>query len=84
MLPPWVCLSLRPRPGYWEHLRINVDEMIVEELTVSDYLSHKECLVDKNRYLSSKLDLFSSLMHLFLDVDLGSTFCKFFPALLLE
>ena len=62
MLPPWVYLSLRPRPGYWEHLRINVDEMIVEELTVSEYLSHKECLVDKNRYLSSECGLFITSM----------------------
>lgn len=48
VLSPWIYLSIRPRPGYWEHLRINVDEMKAEALTVSDYLAHKECLVDKN------------------------------------
>jgi hypothetical protein len=26
VLSPWIYLSVRPRPGYWEHLRINVDE----------------------------------------------------------
>ena len=45
-MPPWVGLAVRPRPGVWEHLRVNVDEMVVEELTVSEYLSFKECLAD--------------------------------------
>jgi sucrose synthase len=49
VLPPWVGLALRPKPGVWEYMRINVDEMVVEELTVSEYLSYKECLVDNNR-----------------------------------
>lgn len=49
VLPPWVGLALRPKPGVWEYMRINVDEMAVEELTVSEYLSYKECLVDNNR-----------------------------------
>lgn len=46
VVPPWVGLAIRPRPGVWEHLRVNVDEMVVEELTVSEYLSFKECLAD--------------------------------------
>lgn len=49
VLTPWVGLALRPQPGVWEYLRINVDEMVVEELTVSEYLSYKECLVDNNK-----------------------------------
>ncbi|XP_024376415.1 sucrose synthase 3 isoform X2 [Physcomitrium patens] len=49
VLAPWVGLALRPRPGLWEYMRINVEEMIVEELTTSEYLSFKECLADENR-----------------------------------
>lgn len=25
----WVGLALRPKPGVWEYVRINVDEMVV-------------------------------------------------------
>jgi sucrose synthase len=46
VFPPWVGLAVRPRPGVWEHLVINVDELNVELLTVSQYLAFKERLLN--------------------------------------
>jgi len=59
ILPPWVSLAVRPRPGVWEYVRINVDELAVEQLSVSEYLEFKEHLVDgsvKDNYVL-ELDL---------------------------
>ncbi|KAJ0987469.1 hypothetical protein J5N97_005825 [Dioscorea zingiberensis] len=38
VIPPWVALAIRPRPGVWEYVRVNVNELAVEELTVPEYL----------------------------------------------
>ncbi|KAK6941031.1 Glycosyl transferase, family 1 [Dillenia turbinata] len=46
VLPPFVAIAIRPRPGVWEYVRVNVYELSVEQLTVSEYLSFKEELVD--------------------------------------
>lgn len=46
VLPPYVAIAVRPRPGVWEYVRVNVHELSVEELTVSEYLCFKEELVD--------------------------------------
>ncbi|KAK4482158.1 hypothetical protein RD792_009299 [Penstemon davidsonii] len=46
VLPPFVALAIRPRPGVWEYVRVNVYELSVEQLTVSEYLHFKEELVD--------------------------------------
>ncbi|KHG30366.1 Sucrose synthase [Gossypium arboreum] len=46
VLPPWVALAVRPRPGVWEYIRVNVHALVVEELTVAEYLHFKEELVD--------------------------------------
>nr|XP_043610482.1 sucrose synthase 2-like [Erigeron canadensis] len=46
ILPPYVALAIRPRPGVWEFLRVNVEELSVEQLGVSEYLVFKEELVD--------------------------------------
>jgi len=37
---------VRPRPGVWEYVRLNVHELSVEQLTVPEYLRFKEELVD--------------------------------------
>jgi sucrose synthase len=47
VLPPWVALAIRPRPGVWDYIRVNVSELAVEELTVSEFLAFKEQLVDE-------------------------------------
>ncbi|KAG9459442.1 hypothetical protein H6P81_003950 [Aristolochia fimbriata] len=46
VLPPFVAIAVRPRPGVWEYVRVNVYELSVEQLTVSEYLKFKEELVD--------------------------------------
>ncbi|RZB49046.1 Sucrose synthase 2 isoform C [Glycine soja] len=46
VLPPFVAIAVRPRPGVWEYVRVNVSELSVEQLSVSEYLSFKEELVD--------------------------------------
>ncbi|KAF8387722.1 hypothetical protein HHK36_026376 [Tetracentron sinense] len=46
VLPPFVAIAVRPRPGVWEYVRVNVSELSVEQLTVSEYLRFKEELAD--------------------------------------
>lgn len=46
VLPPWVALAVRPRPGVWEYIRVNVHALVVEPLQVAEYLHFKEELVD--------------------------------------
>ncbi|KAJ1402967.1 Sucrose synthase [Sesbania bispinosa] len=46
VLPPWVALAVRPRPGVWEYLRVNVHALVVEELQLLRFLRFKEELVD--------------------------------------
>nr|GEY25768.1 sucrose synthase 2 [Tanacetum cinerariifolium] len=46
ILPPYVAFAVRPRPGVWEFLRLNVNELSVEQLTVTEFLAFKEELVD--------------------------------------
>lgn len=45
-MPPWVALAVRPRPGVWEYIRVNVLALVVEELRVTEYLHFKEELVE--------------------------------------
>ena len=47
ILPPWIVLAVRPRPGVWEYVRVNVDELAVEQLSVDEYLEFKEHLVNE-------------------------------------
>nr|CAB38021.1 sucrose synthase [Craterostigma plantagineum] len=46
VLPPFVILAVRPRPGVWAYVRVNMQELSIDELTVSEYLCFKEELVD--------------------------------------
>nr|AEV40894.1 sucrose synthase [Gossypium hirsutum] len=46
ILPPYVAIAIRPRPGVWEYIRVNVHELSVEQLDVSEYLRFKEALAD--------------------------------------
>uniref|UniRef100_A0A1D1ZL72 Sucrose synthase n=1 Tax=Anthurium amnicola TaxID=1678845 RepID=A0A1D1ZL72_9ARAE len=46
VLPPWVALAVRPRPGVWEYIRVNVSELAIEELSVPEYLQFKEELIN--------------------------------------
>ena len=29
--PPWVAMAVRPKPGVWEYVRVNVDEMTLDK-----------------------------------------------------
>lgn len=46
VLPPFVAIAVRPRPGVWEYVRVNIYELSVEQLSVSEYLHFKEELVE--------------------------------------
>ena len=41
-----MAIAIRPTPGVWEYVRVNVYELNVEQLSVSEYLQFKEELVD--------------------------------------
>lgn len=62
MLPPFVAIAVRPRPGVWEYVRVNVHELSVEQLTVSEYLRFKEELVDGQYVLLDPVTLSSALL----------------------
>lgn len=62
MLPPFVAIAVRPRPGVWEYVRVNVHELSVEQLTVSEYLRFKEELVDGQYVLLYSAPPFSALI----------------------
>ncbi|XP_010535796.1 PREDICTED: sucrose synthase 4 [Tarenaya hassleriana] len=57
VLPPWVALAIRPRPGVWEYIRVNLHALVVEELLVSEYLHLKEELVNGSVNGSFPLEL---------------------------
>uniref|UniRef100_A0A7N0TTE3 Sucrose synthase n=2 Tax=Kalanchoe fedtschenkoi TaxID=63787 RepID=A0A7N0TTE3_KALFE len=46
VLPPFVAIAVRPRPGVWDYVRVNVYDLSVDQMTVSEYLKFKEELVD--------------------------------------
>ena len=61
MLPRRVGFAVRPRPGIWEYVRINVEELTLEELAVSEYLGFKEQLANGTECVSG-LSLNHSLL----------------------
>ncbi|KAI7753887.1 hypothetical protein M8C21_023561 [Ambrosia artemisiifolia] len=42
VLPPFVALAVRPRPGVWEYVRVDAYQLSVQQLTASEYLVFKE------------------------------------------
>ena len=75
ILPPFVALAVRPRPGVWEFVRVNINELTVEQLTVSEYLGFKEELVD------GRLVIFPYCEFIFLSVVTNYSFSNFFSFL---
>jgi len=50
---PWICIAVRPYVARWEYLRIHLDTMSVEPISVTEYLMFKEHLVqgqDEDHY----------------------------------
>ncbi|KAK4355656.1 hypothetical protein RND71_024627 [Anisodus tanguticus] len=58
VLPPFVAIAVRPRPGVWEYVRVNIYDLSVEELSIPEYLHFKEELVDDegNNHFVLELD----------------------------
>ena len=52
---------MRPQPGIWEYVHINVEELTLEELAVSEYLGFKEQLANGTEFVSG-LSLNHSLL----------------------
>lgn len=61
ILPPFVALAVRPSPGVWEYVRVNVYELSVEQLSVSEYLRFKEELADRE-YVTYTFSNFTCLI----------------------
>ncbi|XP_042451625.1 sucrose synthase 1-like [Zingiber officinale] len=57
VIPPIVALAIRPRPGVWEYVQVNVNELAVGELSASEYLQFKEQLVNKGSVDNFVLEL---------------------------
>ncbi|KAG6542378.1 hypothetical protein Mapa_016207 [Marchantia paleacea] len=57
VLPPMVGFAVRPKPGFWEYLQVNVDDLTVEQLTVSEYLEFKEQLTNGDKKDNFVLEL---------------------------
>ncbi|CAN6468215.1 unnamed protein product [Victoria cruziana] len=54
VLPPYVTMAVRPSPGVWEFVSVNVYELTVEQLNVTEYLKSRERLVSarvSNRFV---------------------------------
>ena len=41
VLTPWVALAVRLRPGVWQYIRLNLNALVVEDLTVPQFLQFK-------------------------------------------
>jgi sucrose synthase len=57
--PPYVVLSIRPSPGFWEFVKVNSADLSVEGITATDYLKFKEMIYDENWYAIVYTLLFS-------------------------
>ncbi|CAM8934084.1 unnamed protein product [Rhodiola kirilowii] len=47
VVPPYVALAVRPNPGIWKYVRVNADDLVVDELSAADYLKFKESVFDE-------------------------------------
>lgn len=47
VVPPFIGFAIRTKPGIWEYVRVNVENLSTDQLTVAEYLQLKECLVDE-------------------------------------
>lgn len=48
IVPPWLALAMRPRPGVWEYIRFDMKNPNLTELTVSEFLHLKEMVVEES------------------------------------
>jgi len=56
--PTWICLAVRTQIARWLYMRIHIDEMAAENLTVQAYLELKEQIIlDPSPYRAQPLEL---------------------------
>ncbi|EOA33590.1 hypothetical protein CARUB_v10019738mg [Capsella rubella] len=48
VVPPFVALAARPNPGFWEYVKVNSEDLTVDEITATDYLKLKESVFDES------------------------------------
>ncbi|KAI3407953.1 uncharacterized protein J3R85_020623 [Psidium guajava] len=48
VIPPYVALAIRPKPGIWEYVMVNAGDLEVEVTTAREYLKLKEAVFDEN------------------------------------
>ena len=53
VVPPYVALAIRPNPGYWEHVKVNADDLVVQGISASEFLKYKETIFDEEWYVPS-------------------------------
>ncbi|KAE9604645.1 putative sucrose synthase [Lupinus albus] len=46
VLPPFIALAVRPKPGVWKYIRVEANKLVVDELPVAEYLKFKEEVID--------------------------------------
>ncbi|KAL5748702.1 hypothetical protein ACOSQ2_025999 [Xanthoceras sorbifolium] len=48
VVPPYVALAVRPNPGYLEFVKVDAEDLSVDEINVTEYLKFKEMIFDEN------------------------------------
>ncbi|KAK5782984.1 sucrose synthase 6-like [Gossypium arboreum] len=48
VIPPYVAFAVRPNPGFWEFVKVNSENLLVDEINASEYLKCKEMVFDQN------------------------------------
>ncbi|KMZ63091.1 Sucrose synthase [Zostera marina] len=56
VVPPMLAIAVRPSPGIWYYVRVNISDLKIEILNVTNYLKFKEELVDENDKFDVELD----------------------------
>lgn len=51
VIPPYVALAIRPKPGIWEYVKVNAGDLEVEVTMAREYLKLKEAVFDENWYV---------------------------------
>ncbi|KAJ8459376.1 hypothetical protein OPV22_032302 [Ensete ventricosum] len=47
VLPPFVAFAVRQHPGIWEYVKVNAEDLFVNEITASEFLKFKETIYDE-------------------------------------
>jgi len=47
VFPPFIAFAVRPNPGIWEFVKVNSEDLRVENISPRDYLKFKETIFDE-------------------------------------